>query len=593
MIEGSHAVSGKTSTTLEWCLLIPAIAFAFISGSVGFYQYDRHHAGEASWLTAAYHSLQLFALHAPHLEHPAPPWLQAGRWVAALVFFWALARIVLLALRKDWHALIVRWRDQHTVICGLGTLGLPLALQAQKYGWKPVAIEKDPQGDGVRAATSHGIPVVIGDAASPAILRRARVHRARRVFAVCARDDINVGVAVEAGRLARPRASSAKLECWLFIADSGLRAGLREQATFTQQGQHYHVNVRGLDVHAVRARRALADTPLDHSPVPAGSDKRVRLVIAGFGEMGQSLALQAGIIGHFANGEKLQVTIVDEQVERLMGAFEARYSMFRHICDVQVMAGSLDDPAIVDRLGNDCRGAEANDEPITIAICHDDNDALNLNLGLALLTRLPRGRSPVLVYLATTSGFAHLMSPPGPRALVPRLRPFGMLEQVWTLKTLIDEEQDQIARAMHDEYRDSLRRRREAGEAIARRPAEAPWEDLPDLFKDSNRALADHLPVKLNALGFHIDSLEGRGRHRITELNSREIEVVARMEHARWCAERWLAGWFYAEQRDDSAKKHPDLRPWKELPLPESRVDKDLMAAICRTLERVGKGVFR
>src|SRR5262249_46094107 len=163
----------------------------------------------------------------------------------------------------------------------------------------------------------------------------------------------------------------------------------------------------------------------------------------------------------------------------------------------------------------------------------------------------------------------------------------------WPTRTLREEEQDRLGRAIPAEYCERLDRRRKAGEAVSPHPGEARWEELPEMFKESNRALADHLPVKLNALGFHVGPLGGRPDGLITELRPGEIAVLARMEHARWCAERWLGGWSPREARDDAHRTPPDLVAWDDLPEPEARVDQDLMAAISRALARVDKGVFR
>lgn len=43
-------------------------------------------------------------------------------------------------------------------------------------------------------------------------------------------------------------------------------------------------------------------------------------------------------------------------------------------------------------------------------------------------------------------------------------------------------------------------------------------------------------------------------------------ELLARNAHDNWAKQRVLDGWTYGPQRDDSAKKHPDLVPYEELP---------------------------
>ena len=48
------------------------------------------------------------------------------------------------------------------------------------------------------------------------------------------------------------------------------------------------------------------------------------------------------------------------------------------------------------------------------------------------------------------------------------------------------------------------------------------------------------------------------------ELSEGEVERLARHEHDRWVAERTGQGWRLGD-RDDDAKRHPDLIPWERL----------------------------
>jgi len=148
MSASHHTPIGEGSNRIEWwCLFVLALV-AFVLGTIGFYQYDSdpaNNVSHASLGAAMYHSVQLFALHGPHLHGATPAAMETGRWMAVVVFFWALARLTLRLMRKDWSALTLLWRNDHLVICGLGKLGLRLALEAKQRGWKPVAIEKNPE----------------------------------------------------------------------------------------------------------------------------------------------------------------------------------------------------------------------------------------------------------------------------------------------------------------------------------------------------------------------------------------------------------------------------------------------------------------
>lgn len=589
-----HGLTEGITSKNEWRLLGALALAAFVLGWMGFMEYKTPH-GSASLWGAAYHSLQMLILHTPHLEAPIPLTLEIGRWMAVLVFFWAACKVIFAALRKDWQSVGILWKQKHLVICGLGYMGLPLALEAKRQGLDLVAIEKDPEAKGIREATGKGIPVVIGDASEKETLRRARVHKAEHLFAVCADDAANIGIAAIAGEFKSGASSSSKLQCWLFVGDPRLRAELREDNFFHCHGDDYRVNIRGLDVYAVRARTAFAKLPLGHLSLPVGSERRPRLVLVGFDEMGQHLALQAARIAHFPSGGMLRITVVDEYADEKVEAFRHNVSNLDKVAEIVPIKGKFEKSEVWSRVLKDYLDfPEREEELLAFAICHDRDDIRNLCLARKLARELPRGRAPVLVYLDSGNGFTHLMPAGELPSVGARLMPFGMLQNIWTLATLKDENQDVIARALHDVYCESLKRRRDAGEDIPMRPAEKPWEQLDETFRESSRAQTDHIPIKLHTIGLTQTPLSSRRTQPFPQLGPENIKMLSRMEHARWCAERWLAGWTLppeGEDRNDAKKWHPDLVAWEDLLNKEKKIDKDLITEMFTVLQRTGYGI--
>ena len=56
----------------------------------------------------------------------------------------------------------------------------------------------------------------------------------------------------------------------------------------------------------------------------------------------------------------------------------------------------------------------------------------------------------------------------------------------------------------------------------------------------------------------------------LEELTERLAESI----HDHWAAQRMADGWTYGESRDDKAKKHPCLIPYKDLPESEKQYDR-------------------
>lgn len=83
---------------------------------------------------------------------------------------------------------------------------------------------------------------------------------------------------------------------------------------------------------------------------------------------------------------------------------------------------------------------------------------------------------------------------------------------------------------------------------------------------------------------------------RITAFDA-EVPILAEMEHDRWCAERWLAGWRFGhpvDQEEKLKKKiNRNLVRWEELDKKEREKDPEQIRAIPRALEKAGKAILK
>jgi hypothetical protein len=70
-------------------------------------------------------------------------------------------------------------------------------------------------------------------------------------------------------------------------------------------------------------------------------------------------------------------------------------------------------------------------------------------------------------------------------------------------------------------------------------------------------------------------------------------ELLAENAHDHWALQRMAEGWTYGPQRDDNAKKHPDLVPYSELPDSEKEYDRksamETLKAILSLGFKIGK----
>lgn len=128
---------------------------------------------------------------------------------------------------------------------------------------------------------------------------------------------------------------------------------------------------------------------------------------------------------------------------------------------------------------------------------------------------------------------------------------FGRKAALFTEELVMKQEQDRIARDMHESYRASC------GGAAPE------WNALSCFLKASNRAVADHLPMKAQLLQEYAAEIKD---HLLTQM-------CRKNEHERWSRFHYLYNWSYAPFRDNGLRKHPCLVPFEQLSSQEQEKD--------------------
>ena len=118
------------------------------------------------------------------------------------------------------------------------------------------------------------------------------------------------------------------------------------------------------------------------------------------------------------------------------------------------------------------------------------------------------------------------------------------------------------------------------------------WNELPEGLKESNRHQADHIGIKLKAIGCGIISLTDWDA-KLFEFTKEEVERMAEMEHERWNAERLREGWTYAPGlKDVDRKTSPHLVPWDKLSEDIKEYDRNTIRGLPSFLARAGLQIY-
>ncbi|HMA54731.1 MAG TPA: NAD-binding protein, partial [Acidobacteriota bacterium] len=495
----------------------------------------------------------------------AVPWqLQVSRFVMPAVAGYAAIQALLAIFREQWHMFGLRFANDHAIVCGLGERGLRLTQDLLDHGHRVVVIEKDEDNPLLDQCRRQGSVVLVGDARDTTLLGKAGVKKARYLISVCADDGANAEIALRARELARSRKGRA-LSAFIHIDDLELCNFLSAGELAAAVGDP--IRIEFFNVLERGARLMLEEYPPFEGAVDR-RDRTPRLLIVGLGKMGRSLTMQAARdwwLTQAGGGRKLRVAVIDQAAETKLALLRLQYPQLDEVCDFDIRQMPKSGPEF--ERGDFLFDADGRFDVDAIYIGFDD-DVHVLVDALTLHRKTRPHKVPIVMRMSRDGGLAVLLKEGRGARDLGQLHVFGLLDRTCVLEALLGGRHEILARAIHEDY---VRRQKLAGATPGTNPSMVAWDDLPEDLKESNRYQADHIEVKLAAIGCGLQSLsdwKAASFERLPEdvKSVFDIERLARMEHERWCEERLRQGWSYAPGEKDLKKKtSPHLVPWEKL----------------------------
>ena len=316
---------------------------------------------------------------------------------------------------------------------------------------------------------------------------------------------------------------------------------------------------------------------------------RVHALLFGFGRGGDAILSDLLLCSLTGFQPSPRITIVDPEAEALRADLFRRCPELGESADIRFLdPGPVDDPrhlpeqALI-RAHGEC--------PVTLAHVSIDSDPRALSLARALHALAGREQwnmGPVCVRLGGNAGL--------PRVPVAcesaELIGFGAHAEFAESLGLFDPGSDYLARLFHEAYR------RTAKPGL---PANRPWDDLDEEYRESNRRLLVHLPAKLLTAGVDLAAWlrvplprpNNMGGIPLPRLGPALLERLAELEHRRWMVDRRLSGWRHGPVRDNEARRHPDLIPYADLDDYTKELDRAIVREAWETLGSArGSGFF-
>ncbi len=415
----------------------------------------------------------------------------------------------------------------------------------------------------------------------------ASIKSANHLVAVCGDESTNAEIAVTARKLTSERPHGV-LTCVIHITNPQLCDLLRELEFGVEPFPNFRLEI--FNIIDRGARYLVSEyTQLNHDTEKTPEHEHILIVSCS--RLGESLVL------HIARtwfetwkkvGIKLDLTVVDQNAEGRIARLKAMYPDLSECCRLSTLNFNVQDPGF--QKAKFLFNASGKCDYSAIFICLDDTNE-GLVAALNLRQRLGSRQPPIILYLPEDSGIAKLLTDDKQSNKQDRnILPFQLIQSTCTPDLVINGTHEILARSVHEDY---LRQRIAEGLKMGEKRSMAPWEDLPEDLRESNRRQIDHMQLKLQQIGYGIEPLKDWDAADFQFLPE-EVEQMAKMEHEHWSEERLSAGWTYAPAPEDPDNRtHPDIRPWDRLEETAREKDRQTVYTLPRTIARAGFQVHK
>lgn len=466
------------------------------------------------------------------------------------VLAWAAVRVYMTTAGHTWDAIVARWwvRDHVVIVSGgelvtsekmskSSALAVEIALSLKGEGKRVVLCDHRLDPSAREHLWSAGVRVVNAALALPDILVASGVRRAQMLIAI--REDHRENIALVRAAVS-PAFGNPNLECKCMIESIIFKQHINVEDYFEAETLE---RIRTFNEAEIIARNLFLAYPPD-LPVAESTTSRVHLLLVGLGSIGRAVLLQLAYVGHYRSGKKPKVTVVDQNVEQKWLELLMAYPAFEQWVQVDRIESHIEDLA-----STQISEWLQDEHPITGIYVTTFDEISNLRIARMLIIALQKCTEGILVaakLVVVDHPGGHVMS-----ELVANPNSSGRIKLISLARGARDNKtyetnflaylDDSQAIAQHESYLQLGNNTYGADPNWLLKPANKAWKDLSEKFRDSNRRQADRLDldVKLRAIGCELVRDEDGD---FVKLTQEEIELLARMEHDRWWAERTLSG---------------------------------------------------
>jgi len=587
----------------EWTLVGLLAVAAFALGCIGFAQtltFEAQGGPSTAW-DVVYSSFRMFIFEAPDETAGWPLYLQIARALAPMVVLYTAAKAVWNMVKEEvaLYGLLFRKR-QFVVVCGIGETGFRIArdycLNTQK---RVVVIDNDPLNAMAAALRNYGAIHICGNAMDPLVLSKSRVIYAKELFLCTSDDKANIAIAKNAERLTRRlkpgeakhlEAKAGKrepaiggeppdtsLRCFLAVDSPDIYEVFTVHSFFEINSSRFAIRLFNRRETIARNIFRLCAPDLYYRPAGRANEP-MHILFIGFQALVREMILQAALTAHYTDFRLPNITVLCEaddadRIER----FLHRYPHLEKTVELNFV--HADPMTITPDRWHDMQTSTHFD--VCYVSLQKDVESILSARRLNKLRRHSKLRPLNFVVCLNQQNFLAEIIDDDFQPIdlqkrdLPEYEPieyFECLDETISIDVVVNEALDVLARTLHNAY---LNTQLENGATLRSNASLIPWSELPAHKKKANQHAAAHMDVKLRIANCIAMDLDAEEPEAVFPPDDLMMELLAQLEHRRWMADKYLAGYSYGEVRDEDRMLHPDLIPWEELTEADKEKDRD------------------
>jgi len=532
-----------------------------------------------TWFDALFNTFQMLVLGYGGVHGSDAPWqIQVARFGIPIL---TSSSIILAAIRRASYqhmAMTVKFWNDHIVFCGCGDQGRALIKQYldQEHPKNIVVIDvkENPNNDYLK---ERGVIFLNEDAQSISSLKKARVLRSSCIYIMTGSDQTNLEIfdALKEviSKTKKINSDIKPQNCIIHIYESTLKSSVDKHIEDYRRkiGLENKWKFQTFNVSASCARSLLTNHLAPHHFCP--EDMQPHILVLGNGWLAEQLIIQGANIGHYSNGRKLRITCIDENAEQMRDALYSRFPAidpvrFEHMAwnEIECRLLPVIDTCFITRSaecipGNLYDKFVSTEKVSVVYVCHPDRDIALRILAALQANFISYLYCPELVFCDLHGNKPEYFSKINEQPSI-----FDAISEGVRLENdeaIIHGVRENWAVKIHKHY-------------LTKNNGQN-WHELSEDKRDSNRQSADHWKIKF-------DLIRENNLHDLLPAIEKNLDLLMRMEHDRWCAERFMKGWRYCnnpeskeQQMDAKSKKRSwCLCAYDDLPYEEQQKDKDV-----------------